>query len=757
MCDKSYEIVQTNLQRKELALQEILLEATKRKFAIALLQEPYVGNIGRLKEYKGTKIYQCAIPEAGTVKAAIIVFDDTIDVIQYPEYTTTNIAVVKLRTDAWELLVVSFYFEPDQDIELYLEHLEKINTRIKCKMKIIGGDSNAKNTWWGSQKIDHRGEKMADVIFDMGWHVLNVGDTPTFETVRGHKHYSSHVDITVCTPETIAFIEKWLVETDITSSDHNTITFQIRLTKSKGININRTTRIYNTRKANWLKFCENISQYCIENKINKTEFEQITDTQQLENKINTYITIINKVCNKYIPKKKNINKINITWWTEQLTKLKREALTKKRRIRCANQTRRALVIEEYLQAKEKYEQEMNIARIESWKKFCNKQEKEGIWDSIYRVIGRITERSQELPLIINGNTLTELESAEYLANTFYPKDKPEDDNTDHQRLRTLANNLNRNNEEGPQDPPFTTLELETALKDFNTKKAPGNDGLTVDICAKVITLDPSIFLSLANKCLELGYFPKIWKEATVVLLKKPGKTDYTKPKAYRPIGLLPVMGKILEKILINRIKWHIIPSLNPKQYGFMPQKSTEDSLYDMMNYIRTKLNEKKLIVLVSLDIEGAFDSAWWPAIKIQLATTKCPINLQKVIDSYLNNRKITLKYAGTQITKDTNKGCVQGSIGGPILWNLLLNPLLNILDTCKVYSQAFADDIVLIFDGQTNTEIQINADATLTRVWEWGVQNKLKFAPQKTNAMVLTQKLKYDTPNLSNPNINIRD
>lgn len=117
-----------------------------------------------------------------------------------------------------------------------------------------------------------------------------------------------------------------------------------------------------------------------------------------------------------------------------------------------------------------------------------------------------------------------------------------------------------------------------ATESFNPKKAPGADGFTADICRQVIVKDPELFLSLANKCLTMGLFPALWKEASVVVLRKPGKDDYRNPKSYGPIGLLPVMGKIVEKMIVGRLKWHLIPKMSPRQYGFMPQKSTEDPL-----------------------------------------------------------------------------------------------------------------------------------------------------------------------------------
>ncbi|CAH2218229.1 jg18388 [Pararge aegeria aegeria] len=150
--------------------------------------------------------------------------------------------------------------------------------------------------------------------------------------------------------------------------------------------------------------------------------------------------------------------------------------------------------------------------------------------------------------------------------------------------------------------------------------------------------------------------------------------------------------------------------------------------------------------MVSLDIEGAFDNAWWPAIKLQLIKKNCPRNLRNLVNSYLENRNVQVRYAGETCTKATTKGCVQGSIAGPIFWNLLLDPLLDALDEQRVYFQAFADDVVLVFFSKTSENIQTKANDTLNFINTWGNKNKLKFAAHKTNAMVLTKKLNYDNP-----------
>lgn len=91
---------------------------------------------------------------------------------------------------------------------------------------------------------------------------------------------------------------------------------------------------------------------------------------------------------------------------------------------------------------------------------------------------------------------------------------------------------------------------------------------------------------------------------------------------------------------------------------------------------------------------------------------------------------------------------MQGSNTGTTFWNILLDPLLSDLQSNGTYCQAFADDIVLVVSETSATEIECQADRIRTEVSEWGKTNKLRFAAHKTNAMIITQKLKYDTPRI---------
>lgn len=257
----------------------MLIEATKRKASIALLQEPYVGRERKVKSYRGARIFQCTNQRDGVVKAAIAIFDHDLDVTLYPTLTTNNIVVVKVRTTAWEVFAVSFYFEPDQPIEPYLGHLKKIRDELGSNRLIVAGDTNAKSTWWGSNTVDHRGEEMSGALEEMDLQILNVGDIPTFSTVRGGKTYASHVDVTACTADLYGLAEDWRVVEDLTSSDHNGIIFQLKMEKAMGFNVKRTTRLYNTKKANWEGFHEQLDQLLLDHSITEPEINKIASIE----------------------------------------------------------------------------------------------------------------------------------------------------------------------------------------------------------------------------------------------------------------------------------------------------------------------------------------------------------------------------------------------------------------------------------------------------------------------------------------------
>lgn len=111
--------------------------------------------------------------------------------------------------------------------------------------------------------------------------------------------------------------------------------------------------------------------------------------------------------------------------------------------------------------------------------------------------------------------------------------------------------------------------------------------------------------------------------------------------------------KVLEKLLINRIMYHMYSKdvLNRSQYGFTPQTSTTDVIMAVRNHIEESMKEGYLVAMISLDVKGAFDAAWWPGILNSLREYQCPKNLYNLVRSYFSDRCAILTANTVRIQK----------------------------------------------------------------------------------------------------------
>ena len=102
---------------------------------------------------------------------------------------------------------------------------------------------------------------------------------------------------------------------------------------------------------------------------------------------------------------------------------------------------------------------------------------------------------------------------------------------------------------------LTVTEVTQAILLTKKDNAPGPDGIPNRVLHRIACVSPALLRNIFQACLDLGIHPKRWKEATVVMLRKPDKPDYTDPKAYRPISLLNTLGKALETVMAKRVRF----------------------------------------------------------------------------------------------------------------------------------------------------------------------------------------------------------
>ena len=179
----------------------------------------------------------------------------------------------------------------------------------------------------------------------------------------------------------------------------------------------------------------------------------------------------------------------------------------------------------------------------------------------------------------DGKTTTDLEETmRMMVEQPIPKDDDTDDTDYHKQTRAQAKEQTRTVE----NREYTKEEVKNAIEELNPKKSPGEDDITADIYQRVYKQFPITIYTL-HECLRRGRFPKKWKKVKIVPITKPGKGNSMEVTKFRPISLTNVAGKVMEKLLTNRITHFVYRNelLNCNQYGFTPQKSAIDAAIEV--------------------------------------------------------------------------------------------------------------------------------------------------------------------------------
>ena len=236
---------------------------------------------------------------------------------------------------------------------------------------------------------------------------------------------------------------------------------------------------------------------------------------------------------------------------------------------------------------------------------------------------------------------------------FTPEDKKLEDNNYHKQVRGKVSRP----PDTPDDCEFTIDEIRRVIEGMDNKKAPGEDGITAEIFKQTFKILPKSITAMYNGCLKTESSQRYGRRQKSYRLRNQTQNspDVTK---YRPISLLNIGGKILEKALINRINQHMNSTefLKENQYGFIPQTSTIDTIMAVKQFVQEGFSRGEITARVSLDVEGAFNSAWRPSVLKNLQESGCPRNLFNLTKNYFSQRKATLATNNITIERAVSRG-----------------------------------------------------------------------------------------------------
>ena len=522
-------------------------------------------------------------------------------------------------------------------------------------------------------------------------------------------------------------------------SDHLSIVLTLKLNKSQ-CNANDKTNM-DLRKTNTDEVNKDIKVFISSKRNNELNIEDVNDFQKmLEDSI-----IKNTPRTKYRP------------YLYKLPKYILHLIKNKRRMYREYMENKNVNLKKQMNALNKNIQYMVMQyRTHHWLNVCKEIEKDRgktFWQKIKKV-SKYKERGTH----VRGEETAKTFAAHY-KKAFSPSSHPKFDiNTQAEVTKWYATYFNQSaTEDNGQVEAITEEEYyETLVQTKNT--APGPDNITGFLLKQLEPQVHEFIVRLYNVCLKHNYVPIKWKLGFIIPTPKPNQ-DLSKPENHRPITLLSVLGKNLEKIIKKRLWEHVKEAVPQHQFGFKPNNSTIHPLYILTNNIQTAHIQRRHTAALFLDINKAFDSVWHAGLLFKLFQLKTPDYLINFVNNFLTDRVLKVKIMDALSEAFTAvQGVPQGSPLSPVLYNIYCHDIFDRQHAENTrtepkppdkYMLQYADDTTLIvhdkkLDDTINT-LQTITDQTMTWFYKW----RLIPNPNKCQLLIPFYKIGHNPPSIT--------
>lgn len=293
--------------------------------------------------------------------------------------------------------------------------------------------------------------------------------------------------------------------------------------------------------------------------------------------------------------------------------------------------------------------------------------------------------------------------------------------------------------DAPPNGLVTPAFVEREIRRLRNNIAPGDDGLTVPILKNISDSISPALASLFNRSIAEGCFPEPWKMAKVIAIAKPGG-DKTRPSSYRPISLLSILSKILERKIDHLLR--PLLDLSDHQHGFRRARGTNTALVIKSQQIHDWLHGMSggFVTGVYLDLRKAFDQVLHPLLLRTLENYhRTPPYLLQWLSSYLSGRsqRVVVGDSSSASTAAIS-GVPQGSILGPTLFIAFIDPLLREFERRfpNLALFAYADDLCLLVPWKCVVAGERVTQEALDFIDDWIRSGGLDLNAAKTQAIV---------------------
>lgn len=697
---------------------------------IALIQEPWVVNsrISGMGSLKGTTFVD---PKQNKPRTCIYV-PGYIQALLLPHLSGRDITVVQISCDVGEkidIILVSAYLPGDStDLPPSRELMEVVNyCERNQKHLIIGCDSNAHHLIWGSADINPRGRALLEYLSSTNLEILNRGCEPTFVTSR----CQTVIDITLASSSISRNIVNWQVSPLATLSDHRMILFKLKDAEAA------RKEYRNPRSTDRLLYAEHL----LDRLRLLPASNKVLTIEDLQKESDLLQTSIVDSFQQACPMRTASTRSATLWWCKELEKLKS---TLGKLFNKAKKSKTIVDWEAYKHHQRLYKNEIRKRQRDSWRSFCNAVETTKDSARLNKILSKDPQQQPASLKREDGTYTTNVkETAEVLMRTHFPGC-----NTNPLPHTWIDD---PNSTPGEEEWEIANLVVEEekviwAIKTFHPFKSPGLDGIFPALLQWSLDLLMPHLLRIFRGCIAFRYTPKSWREVKVVFIPKPGRRDYSLAKSYRPISLTSFLLKTLERLCDRYIRDHVLATkpLHPNQHAYIPGRSTESALHTVAGRIERSLDNKMSTLGVFIDIEGAFDKTTFDSINTALRERGVNDTLREWIIHFLKHRAVHITVGNTTIRGTVSRGCPQGGVLSPLLWNLVVDSLIHRLNVAGFYTVGYADDISILLNGKFEQVLCNLMQTALRSTEQWCTEHSLSINPTKTEMVLFTRKRKVE-------------
>lgn len=642
------------------------------------------------------------------------------------EVETNTVSIESVAVKINNVLVVGIYKPPAGNFNMH-----EVNSLIRLHSKVILlGDFNAKNRAWGCSSDNRLGVQLLGItdLLDLE---VDAPTEPTFIS-RNANLTPSILDIAVSKNVRV----KRIFTLEELNSDHRPVQVDI----AEFLPPEHETRILkNYSKANWPGFKREINS-----KLSMQR--EFLNPNELEIKIRDIETIISTAVDNNVP---NVRVSNQDMPREITEAVRERNIFRKRWQRGGRSAQGAEILHEMNQTIKTMLWSFNEHK---WHNKIRQQTNDHgcVWKLLKN---RKRGNKRNIPTLVENNVSfkTTQQKTNLLAGKF------SNANAAIRAPQRLTERTVRAYDEVesqqflvPLKEQTSPREIKNVIKNLRPMKAPGFDGIQ-NRSLKMITqkMTAQLFY-IFNYCIKEQYYPQQWKNAKVIPILKPGKNPKN-AENYRPISLLPSLGKVYDKIILARLNKDLEANnfIIDEQFGFVKGKNADLQLARIINKAMLNNNAGKVTGIVALDLKKAYDTVWHQALIYKMRESNTASYLTRITLQYLKNRTIQVEYKETQSERiEIERGLPQGSCLSPTLFNIFINDIPKPNDTTTSLA-LFADDVAIVTESTEHRQAMSYAQRHVDFLVHYFDKWQLTLNIPKTAVMFLTKKYKqYEGPSL---------